>query len=74
MTHDIVTPRHFQAAIVASALKMYIKTGMRANRAYTPKSMMRTATAITGQSFKPRDYEGAAMALRRYAGIEPDEA
>jgi hypothetical protein len=49
---------------VAVALELYAKTGMKANRAYTPSNMLRFAAAKTGMKFKARDYLGAAKALR----------
>lgn len=53
----------YGATVVASALRLYARTGIKANRAYTPKAMMQTAARITGKTFKPRDYLGAATAL-----------
>lgn len=53
----------FAMAAVASALRFYASTGMRVNRAYTPKVMMRYAEQYTGKKFKARDYLGAADAL-----------
>ena len=58
----------FRALTVASALKLYARTGMKANRAYTPAKMMRVAREITGKNFKARDYLLAAEALREWAG------
>jgi hypothetical protein len=52
----------FRAMTLKSALNLYAKTGMMVNRAYNPKSMMRTAEIITGKKFKARDYAGAAAA------------
>lgn len=46
-----------------SALSLYAKTGMKVNRAYTPTAMMRTASRMTGRTFKARDYAGAIAAL-----------
>lgn len=46
-----------------SALSLYAKTGMKVNRAYTPTAMMRTASRMTGKTFKARDYAGAIAAL-----------
>lgn len=60
----MLDPRKFQALIVAQALELYAKTGMKANTAYTPRNMMRTAQHITGLQFKPREYVKAAQALR----------
>lgn len=60
-------PRKYQAIVIASALDLYRKTGMKANRAYTPSAMMKAASQITGRKFKARDYETAAIALREWA-------
>jgi len=61
----------FAMAAIASALRFYAKTGMRVNRAYTPKAMI-AATRYTGQQFKARDYLGAAAALS--ARVESEKA
>lgn len=61
--HGNVDPRVYQALAVASALRLYARTGMKANRAYTPTQMMLTAQRITGQVFKPHAYMVAAAAL-----------
>lgn len=53
----------YGAAVVASALRLYARTGIKANRAYTPKNMIATASKITGKRFKARDYLGAADAI-----------
>jgi hypothetical protein len=57
----------YQCVAIASALRLYAKTGMKVNRAYTPKAMMDTAAALTGKKFKARDYVGAADALKALA-------
>jgi hypothetical protein len=59
--------RIFQALAIAQGLKLYARTGMRINRAYTPKNMMAVAAQLTGQRFKARDYLGAAQALSDWA-------
>jgi hypothetical protein len=56
----------FRATVIEHALRLYAKTGIRANRAYTPSAMMRAATDITGRKFKARDYLGAADAIRAW--------
>jgi len=53
----------YRAIVLASGLKLYAKTGMRPNRAYTPTAMMREAARITGKRFKPRAYLEAARQL-----------
>lgn len=63
----LINPAVYQAVVIARALDLYASTGIKANRAYTPAAMMRTAAAITGRTFKARDYRGAAAALRAHA-------
>ena len=54
----------FRCHVIASALRLYAKTGMKANRAYTPKAMLAAATAETGRTFKGANkYLEAADAL-----------
>ena len=57
----------YRARIIASGLVLYKTTGMLANRAYTPKNMMRAAAEITGKKYKARDYLGAATDLKAWA-------
>lgn len=66
-----IDPRVFQALSIASGLKLYASTGMKPSRSYTPTNMMRAASAITGKTFKARDYMTAANALREHIGLEP---
>lgn len=42
----------FAMAVIASGLRMYAKTGMRPNRAYTPTNMMRAARGHLGDAAK----------------------
>ena len=53
----------FAMAVIATALRFYVETGVHVNRAYTPKAMMAAAARFTGRTFKARDYLGAAEAL-----------
>lgn len=63
----------YAAIVVAKGLEVYEKTGMKVNRAYTPKNMMTMAAKVTGKKFKARDYLGAAAALREWAkNFNPD--
>lgn len=57
----------FRATVLASALKLYAKTGICPTRGVGPKNMMAHATAITGKTFKARDYLGAAAAVTEWA-------
>lgn len=56
-----------RAIVIAHGLEVYAQTGMKVNRAYTPRNMIKAATEITGKKFKARDYLGAAKALREFA-------
>ena len=60
----------FAMAVLASGLRLYARTGMKPNRAYTPSAMMRAAAVHTGQKFSARDYLGAAAALEARVQIE----
>lgn len=42
----------FQAIVIKNAIKLYVDTGMKANRAYTPTNMLATAGRIVGKTFK----------------------
>lgn len=53
----------FAMAAIASALRIYAKTGMKMNRAYTPKAMLAAAARYTGKTFKRGQYLAAAEAL-----------
>jgi hypothetical protein len=59
-----VDPKVFQYLVIASALEMWAKHKIKANRSYTPKNMIGTAGRLLGREFAPRDYMGAAKALR----------
>lgn len=53
----------FAMITLKGALSLYAKTGMKANRAYTPKNMRLTAEKWTGKKFGARDYAGMIAAL-----------
>jgi hypothetical protein len=57
----------YRATAIASALRLYAKTKIQMNRAYTPTSMLKAASEITGQTFKRGQYLEAAAALKAYA-------
>lgn len=58
-----MTTHRYQALVVAKALRLYAKTGIKA---YSPKAMLATAERITGKKFR-RDYIAAAKALEEWA-------
>lgn len=55
----------FRAATIRTAIKLYWKTGIRVNRAYTPTAMHRTAEEITGLKFRRGDWPSMIEALER---------
>jgi hypothetical protein len=52
----------FQVMVTASAMKLYLKTGIRVNRAYTPTNMKAIATSFTGKGYA-RSRKGMEEAL-----------
>jgi hypothetical protein len=54
----------FQITVLKSAIKLYRDTGMKANRAYTPTNMKRTAENLTGLTFKRGDWDTMIDALQ----------
>lgn len=60
-TYDPVT---YQMVALKAGLKLYAKTGMKPNTAWTPKAMLATAERLTGKTFKRRDYDAAIAALQ----------
>lgn len=57
----------FRATVISHGLKLYAKTSLHPNCAYTPKAMMKAAEEILGKKFKSRDYLIAAEELRIFA-------
>lgn len=67
MTATVITGPQipvFQLIVITSAMRLYIKTGMRANRAYTPANMIAYASKITGKAYKRNGLTEAYNDLR----------
>lgn len=69
----------FRAQVMASALRLYARTKMQVNRAYSPKNMMKAASQILKKEFSPRAYQQAADELTawvkaEYAAVQEREA
>lgn len=64
---QVMTPELYRAVVIATGLRLYARTGMRPNRAWTPTAMMRVAREITGRTFPARAYMEAADALSAWA-------
>jgi hypothetical protein len=57
----------FRATSLASGLRLYAKTGMKPNRAWTPSAMLHAAGAITGKRYKRGQHQQAADDLKVWA-------
>lgn len=57
----------YTALVIASALDLYAKTGLRVNRAYTPTAMLAKANELTGHVYRRGQYAAAAAGLRELA-------
>ena len=51
----------FRAKVILSAMKLYLKTGMKANRLYTPTNMRNAVSEMTGILY-PNSRRGLEMA------------
>lgn len=53
----------FRLKVIASAIGLYLKTGMQANRSYTPANMRYAVTQMTGKTYA-RSRKGLETALK----------
>jgi len=60
-------PCIYQALAIRSGLRLYAKTGMKPNSAWTPMRMLKRAEAITGKAYRKGQYEIAAADLLEWA-------
>lgn len=51
----------FRAKVLLSAMRLYLNTGMKVNRSYTPTNMRLVASEYTGLAY-PRSKQGLQMA------------
>ena len=49
----------YSATVLKSAIKLFAKTGIKVNRAYTPGAMLAAAGQITGKKYKRSQYQQA---------------
>ena len=56
----------YRATVLASGLRLYAKTGMKPNRAWTPTAMLQAAGSITGTRYKRGQFEQAALDLKAW--------
>ena len=64
----------FRALVIRSAIELYLRRGIQANRNYTPKNMLRAAGEITGNTYKRGQLQqawtdlGAWLEVKRLKG------
>lgn len=54
----------YRATALKSGLRLYAKTGMKPNSAWTPTAMLAAAGGITGKRYKRGQYAAAAADLQ----------
>jgi hypothetical protein len=47
-----IDPRMYQFLVIRKAIQLYLETGMKVNRLYTPTNMMATATKFTDVPYR----------------------
>lgn len=62
-----MTPQHFQIVVVAKGIELYLKTGIKPSRMWTPSNMLATASKITGKTYKRGQLAQAAADLKALA-------
>lgn len=60
-----------QALTIRKAIQMWVKHGMKVNRAYTPSAMARTAGTITGETYTSSK-KSLAKAAEDIAAMYPE--
>lgn len=60
-----------QFIVIRSAMRLYLNTGMKANRAFTPANMIAFAAQITGKRYKRTQLREAYLDLCATDGAEP---
>lgn len=57
----------YTLTVLASGLRLYARTGMKPNRAWTPTAMIAKANELTGHVYRRGQYEAAAAACTELA-------
>jgi hypothetical protein len=60
-----MNPYTYRLLVLEHALRFYARTGKPVNTSYTSRNMMQVAERLTGKTFKPRDFLGAADTLKK---------
>jgi hypothetical protein len=56
----------YRAIVIKHGLKLYMDTGMKPSRAWTPTAMLNMAGKITGKTFKRGQYAQAIYSLEAW--------
>lgn len=67
MTATVITGNQvpaFQLIVVAGAIRMYLRHGIKASRNYTPANMMAFASGLTGKQYPRNGLKQAYEDLR----------
>jgi hypothetical protein len=59
----------YRAIALKHGLKLYLNTGMKPNRAWTPTNMLKAAGAITGHTYRRSQYAQAIADLEAWIQI-----
>lgn len=58
----------YRATVILSAIRCYLKTGIKVNAAYTPRAMRAAVSGMTGRPY-PRSRPGLCAAERDLAAL-----
>lgn len=63
----------YHVIVIRRAIKLYRDTGLKANTAYTPTNMLRTAGVLMGKDYKRGQLEQAQTDLEAWLEANPGE-
>ena len=56
----------YRAIAIRSGLKLFVQTGLKPNRAWTPTAMLKAAGEITGAKYRRGQYQHAIAGLTEW--------
>lgn len=68
MITGVEAAERFRYGVLLIAIKMYLKTGMKYTRTYTPKNMMLVVGQLTGKTYKRTELRQAGQDLAEILG------
>lgn len=57
----------YRALIIEKAIRLYVKTGLKPSRMYTPTAMLKAASSITSKQYRRGDLLKAADDIRTWS-------